>query len=55
MLQYYFSLHSTTPCIHPRLDSRIEPNFADWRRVMVALLVVVLCVCVCVCVAVCLC
>ena len=41
MLQYYFSLrqfrlikwsffiHSTTPYIHPRLDSLIEPKFSD--------------------------
>ena len=41
MLQYYFSLrqfrlikwsffiHSTTPYIHPSLDSRIEPKFSD--------------------------
>ena len=41
MLQYYFFLrqfrlikwsfyiHSTTPYIHPRLDSRIEPKFSD--------------------------
>ena len=43
MLQYYFSLrqfrlikwsffiHSTTPFIHRRLDSRIEPMFSDCR------------------------
>ena len=45
MLQYYFFILSTTPNIHPRLDSRIEPKFFDWKRVMVALLVVVTCVC----------
>ena len=41
MLQYYFSIrqfrlikrsffiHSTTPYIHPRIDSRIEPKLSD--------------------------
>ena len=45
MLQYYFSLHqfrlikcvfffihSTTPYLNPRLDSRTEPKFSDCAR-----------------------
>ena len=41
MLQYFFLtpvpankmelfIHSATPCIHSRLDSRIEPKFSDY-------------------------
>ena len=29
LIKWSFSIHSTTPYIHLRLDSRIEPKFSD--------------------------
>ena len=34
LLRCSFFIHSTTPYIHPRLDSRIEPTFSDWPNVL---------------------
>ena len=30
LIKWSFFIHRTTPYIHPRLDSRIEPKFSDW-------------------------
>ena len=32
LIKWSFSIHSTTPYIHPRLDSGIEPKFSDWQN-----------------------
>ena len=30
LIKCSFFMHSTTPCIHPRLDSLIDPKFSNW-------------------------
>ena len=29
-MEFSFSIHSTTPYLHARLDSRSEQKFSDW-------------------------
>ena len=31
LIKCSFFIHSTTPYIHPWLDSRIEPKFSNWE------------------------